>query len=110
LQEGTSYDLVISCDSIVVCFHLFPVIVLFVSIYFRALQTKRKVFEGRILEKPTSRENAVEVLKSLSGKTHKVITSVTLILSAKYRMQFYRFLYSTLFVCIPLSRNFNSDC
>jgi len=36
------------------------------------------VIDGRILGKPSSPENAVEMLKSLNGRTHRVITSVAL--------------------------------
>ena len=35
------------------------------------------VFENRILGKPENSENAAEMLKMLSGKTHKVITAFT---------------------------------
>ena len=33
--------------------------------------------EGRVMGKPRDRENAVDMLKALSGKSHKVITAVT---------------------------------
>ncbi|MCU0847364.1 MAG: Maf family protein [Spirochaetes bacterium] len=36
------------------------------------------VINGRILGKPSSLENAFEMLKSLNGRTHRVITSVAL--------------------------------
>lgn len=36
------------------------------------------ISEGRILGKPHSSEEAIEMLISLSGKTHKVITGVTI--------------------------------
>ena len=35
------------------------------------------IINGEILGKPTSRQNAVEILTSLSGNTHRVITGVT---------------------------------
>lgn len=34
--------------------------------------------EGRVMGKPRSREDAVEMLEHLSGKDHKVITAITL--------------------------------
>lgn len=43
-------------------------------------------FDGTILTKPKSREEAVERLRVLSGKTHRAITGVT-ILSATHRKQ-----------------------
>lgn len=36
------------------------------------------VAEGRILGKPSDREDAIAILKMLSGKSHEVITGVTL--------------------------------
>ena len=36
------------------------------------------IIDGKIIGKPTSTENAIEILTSLSGKTHSVITGVTL--------------------------------
>ena len=33
--------------------------------------------EGRVMGKPRDREDAVDMLKALSGKSHKVITAVT---------------------------------
>lgn len=38
---------------------------------------------GRIMGKPHSRDEAVEMLRSLSGNTHEVITSVTIRTNAK---------------------------
>lgn len=35
------------------------------------------VVDGKVLGKPHSRENAIEMLQSLSGRTHEVITAVT---------------------------------
>ena len=40
-------------------------------------------FDERALGKPKSREEAIEMLQSLSGKTHEVISSVALTTSAK---------------------------
>lgn len=37
------------------------------------------VLENRIIGKPKDREDAIEILTSLSGKTHKVITGVVVI-------------------------------
>ncbi|HBW34382.1 nucleoside triphosphate pyrophosphatase [Desulfosporosinus sp. BICA1-9] len=37
------------------------------------------VLDGRILGKPTSTEEAVETLKHLSGRTHEVLTGVSLV-------------------------------
>eukprot|EP01080_Neovahlkampfia_damariscottae_P009201 gene9201-1287_t len=37
------------------------------------------ILDGKILEKPTSEENAFEMLKSLSGREHTVCTGVALI-------------------------------
>ncbi len=54
--------LVIACDTVVIC-------------------------EGKILGKPKSRENAKEMLRFLSGKTHQVVTGVC-IASAKRTMSF----------------------
>ena len=34
--------------------------------------------EGRVMGKPRNREDAVDMLKALSGKSHKVITAVTM--------------------------------
>ena len=34
--------------------------------------------EGRVMGKPRDREDAVDMLKALSGKSHKVITAVTI--------------------------------
>lgn len=34
--------------------------------------------EGRVMGKPRDREDAVDMLKALSGKSHKVITAVTM--------------------------------
>ena len=39
------------------------------------------VLEDKILGKPNAKEDAVAMLKSLSGKTHQVITGVTCILN-----------------------------
>ena len=36
------------------------------------------ITEGRVLGKPHSREEAVGMLKALSGKTHEVVTAVTI--------------------------------
>ncbi len=36
------------------------------------------VLEGRIIGKPANREEAIEILKQLSGKTHQVITGVVI--------------------------------
>ncbi len=41
------------------------------------------VFDGAILGKPSSREDAVKMLKSLSGKTHSVLTGVAFIFGDK---------------------------
>lgn len=43
------------------------------------------VSENRILGKPHSRENAVEMLRFLSGKTHHVITGVTILTTDKQK-------------------------
>lgn len=43
------------------------------------------VLENRILGKPHSRENAVEILRFLSGKTHHVITGVTILTTDKQK-------------------------
>lgn len=43
------------------------------------------VSENRILGKPHSRENAVEMLRFLSGKTHHVITGVTILTNDKQK-------------------------
>lgn len=45
------------------------------------------VLEDRIIGKPADREDAIKTLSDLSGKTHKVITGVT-ILSAKKTISF----------------------
>jgi septum formation protein len=45
------------------------------------------VLDGKILEKPTSKENAFEMLKSLSGKSHYVCTGVALI-SSDFQINF----------------------
>lgn len=36
------------------------------------------VLEGKILGKPDGRQGAIKMLKSLSGKTHKVVTSIAI--------------------------------
>lgn len=36
------------------------------------------IIEGKVLGKPHSREQAVEMLRELSGRTHEVLTSVTI--------------------------------
>ena len=36
-------------------------------------------FEGRILGKPGSRERCIEILEAMVGKTHRLITAITLI-------------------------------
>jgi septum formation protein len=41
------------------------------------------VLQNKIIGKPRDREDAIEILSSLSGKTHKVITGVCILLSAK---------------------------
>ena len=38
-------------------------------------------YEGQVLGKPKTEERAIEMLKSLSGKTHEVITSVAIVSS-----------------------------
>lgn len=43
------------------------------------------VSKNRILGKPHSRENAVEMLRFLSGKTHHVITGVTILTTDKQK-------------------------
>jgi septum formation protein len=45
------------------------------------------VLENKIIEKPKDREDAIAILSSLSGKTHKVITGVC-ILSAERKITF----------------------
>lgn len=40
------------------------------------------VIDGEVLGKPTTEENAVEMLKKLSGRTHQVLTSVAMISSS----------------------------
>ncbi|MCX6206125.1 MAG: Maf family protein [Bacteroidetes bacterium] len=37
------------------------------------------VLDGKIIGKPTDRNNAIEILTSLSGKTHQVITGVVIL-------------------------------
>ncbi len=46
------------------------------------------VIDGRILGKPKTQEEAYEMLKTLSGKWHKVITAVSIV-SDKYRKTFH---------------------
>lgn len=38
------------------------------------------MFEKQILEKPTSTENAIEMLTNLSGKTHDVLSGLVLLI------------------------------
>ena len=45
------------------------------------------VFESEVLGKPITEENAIEMLKRLSGKTHVVYTSVAMI-SSKQKVSF----------------------
>lgn len=54
ILNSVSHCIVISADTVVVC-------------------------DNKILGKPKSKENAVEMLKLLSGKTHRVVTSVNII-------------------------------
>lgn len=41
------------------------------------------ILEGRILNKPASRQEAIEMLSALSGKTHRVMTGVSIISAEK---------------------------
>ena len=41
--------------------------------------------DGRVMGKPRSREDAIDMLKHLSGKSHKVITAVTIRDSIRHR-------------------------
>jgi septum formation protein len=41
------------------------------------------VLQNKIIGKPRDREDAIAILSNLSGKTHKVITGVCILLSAK---------------------------
>ncbi len=41
--------------------------------------------EGEIMGKPTSREEAIEMLTKLSGKTHQVVTGVTIFYKGKFK-------------------------
>ncbi|HHB78839.1 MAG TPA: septum formation protein Maf [Saprospiraceae bacterium] len=41
------------------------------------------ILDKKIYEKPTNRNHAVDILQSLSGKTHQVITGVTLLSQKK---------------------------
>ena len=43
--------------------------------------------EGRVMGKPHSREEAVDMLRHLSGKAHKVITAVTLRDSVRHKTE-----------------------
>lgn len=43
------------------------------------------VLNGNLLAKPGSRDEAIQMLKTLSGKTHEVITGVTLLTSSQER-------------------------
>ena len=43
------------------------------------------ITDGQILGKPTSKQNAVQILTQLSGRTHQVITGVTV--RTKYRVE-----------------------
>lgn len=44
------------------------------------------VFHETILEKPRDETDAAEILRSLSGQTHEVITAVALVLPDQYRV------------------------
>lgn len=52
-RELTNNEILITSDTLVLC-------------------------EGRVMGKPRDREDAVDMLKALSGKSHKVITAVTM--------------------------------
>lgn len=41
------------------------------------------ILDGRILNKPTDRDDAIRILSYLSGKTHKVITGVSIVSKEK---------------------------
>lgn len=41
--------------------------------------------EGRVMGKPSGREEAIDMIKALSGRSHKVITAVTLRNSSKMK-------------------------
>jgi len=41
------------------------------------------VLDNRVINKPSDRNNAIEILRSLSGKTHQVITGVVLLKDEK---------------------------
>jgi len=45
------------------------------------------VMEGRIFEKPTDRQNAIDIIQTLAGKSHVVITGVCL-MSSKRNIHF----------------------
>jgi len=62
-KEIRENELVISADTIVWC-------------------------DNRVLDKPVSEDDALEILRAISGKTHEVITGVCL-LSAKNKRSFY---------------------
>jgi len=49
------------------------------------------VFQGKILGKPKSPEDAKEMLKRLSGQTHEVVTGVSLFYAEKYHYKEKRF-------------------
>ena len=46
------------------------------------------ILDHKIYEKPTNRANAIEILETLSGNTHQVITGVTLLSSDKKERTF----------------------
>lgn len=60
-------------------------------------------YEGRILGKPGSREEAVEMLKMLSGRTHAVYTGVTLYPQREDQPAAYSFYERTEVQFYPLS-------
>ncbi|MDX2245580.1 MAG: Maf family nucleotide pyrophosphatase [Bacteroidia bacterium] len=57
------------------------------------------VFEGEILGKPTSRQDALRMLRNLSGVTHSVISGVTLL----HKEKFYCFAEETKVTFRPLT-------
>lgn len=61
------------------------------------------VLDGRIMGKPKNRENAIEMLKSLQGRSHSVFTGVVLIRKNADGERLLRFAEETIVTMYPMS-------
>ncbi len=61
-------------------------------------------FDGEILGKPTSKQNAYDTIKALQGKTHEVYTGVTLAWKKDGKLGTFTFCEKTEVVVYPMER------